>query len=201
VIVAALLVQAPGAEMPTPVAWRPLVSAAFLIGVSACLSGTEPAVICGTFDGRVTGVADDTVSGCAVFSINPAGEFGLLLTNGGPSDVKPAIKLLRAQGRPVPATFQIDACPGAPASFCGVAVYAGQTFTLSGTVVFTEADTMNVRGSITATATAPAGAVLNISGSFVAPCIGGAHDPFATPGDQPGTARKPTPCKPGTGSG
>ncbi|MGH7679445.1 MAG: hypothetical protein ACRENU_13320 [Gemmatimonadaceae bacterium] len=171
-----------------------------LLGVAACASLTEPGDGCGTFEGRLSGAASDTVSGCALFSMDTTGTlFGMLLTNGGPYDVYPAIKLVGPR-RPVTGTTPIFGCSGGGSELCGVAFLGSQRFALSGTIVVTESDTLNLKGSITATGTDPDGTVLSISGSFMAPCRGH-RDPFETLDDPPGNARKPTPCKPGTGTG
>jgi hypothetical protein len=178
--------------------------AAVLVGVAACLSGTGPTPACGTFDGRMTGVADDSISGCAFFVVKESGDFGMVLTNGGVSDVNPAVKLLRGN-RPGIGTHTLgpvvdDHC-GAPAALCGIAVLGGQIYTLAGTVVVTQSDTVNVAGSLTVTGTSAGGAVLNISGSFAAPCHAPSDANLTPGGEQPGDARRATTCKPGLGGG
>ena len=49
---------------------------------------------CGTFAGRAGGAAADSVAGCAFFATDPiSGEFGMVLTHGGPEGTTHKIKL------------------------------------------------------------------------------------------------------------
>jgi hypothetical protein len=170
------------------------------LAAAACNFLTDPTPACGSFNGRMSGVANDTISGCAFFSVKWEGDFGMILTNGDAYDVNPRVSIVGPH-RPG-GTVQLGEVGGSfcadPARICGTATFEGQTFTLLGTIVVTRGDTLNLEGSITVTGTSPDGAVLSISGDFAAQC-NALPAQFEQRGDDPGKARKPTPCRPGDG--
>ena len=171
---------------------------ALIVAVSGCLSLTEPAGSCGSFVGQAGGASTDSLSGCAFFSIDQvSGTFGLVLTNGGPDNTNPGVKLFRALGRPVAGTHQIGC---APAELCGFAFLGTRAFKLSGSFVVTASDSLGVSGSLDATGMDSLGTVLTVRGVFDASCKGQKR-PFETSGDPNSNTEKSTPCKPSSASG
>ena len=167
-------------------------------GPGSCLTDTY----LGTFYGRASGVASDTLAGCAYFAVSVAEEsemFGLILTNGGPRDVGRMIKILRNRAMPPEEGTHLIGSAQDGALY-GLILLDERPFTLtSGAVTITESDDFNLTGSVDVVGTDLGGRTISIRGSFVAECSAnkgvsiedndGNQYPDKTTFCRPGTAR------------
>jgi hypothetical protein len=137
---------------------------------------------CGTFGGRASGAASDSLTGCAVFAIEPDfGNFGLMLTNGSLGAPSQAVKVfapgplagpIRSSDPPI--VHQVSE----NGNITGVIVLGNTSYELtSGTVTVTASTPgKTLNGSVNLTGVNTAGVIVTVTGSFVARCTGTFQD-------------------------
>lgn len=153
---------------------RALLSVAAL---SACNFLSDPTTEgCGTFAGRASGAATDSLIGCAAFAnFTLTGEFGMLLTNGAPTTAPIKVKLLRALTPDTGVTYTIGAEPN---PFSGVILIGARTFTISSGTIRMNSKAVSqgtkisgFSGTLNVTGVEAGGAQVGVTGRFEALCM------------------------------
>jgi hypothetical protein len=153
------------------------------VAMAACNFLSDPKESdCGSFGGRASGAASDSLMGCAVFAIEPDfGKFGMMLTNGSLGAPSQAVKVFSPGPLAGPSTSS-----GAPrvyevmenGTITGVIVLGNTTYVLvSGNVTVTAATPgVTLSGSINLTGVNSAGVSVTVIGAFIARCTGAVQD-------------------------
>jgi hypothetical protein len=164
--------------------------AAALLSAAACDGPTPPQLadcgqLFGSFEGRVSGAASDTLDGCGYYAFSTVdGGFGMVLTNGGPSG-DPMVKVF---GPSLFGTRTVGT------EVTGVVFIGPRTFTLtSGTITAVSRaglwERKTLVGSLDVTGTETGGATVRVTGQFDSGCVG-IHEEPSQVGDTP---RSPPP--------
>ena len=127
----------------------------------------------GWFRGRATGMISDTLVGCAYFMNDPAtGRFSMVLTDGGPTSVTPRIQMVRSSIPRLPVEVGDDPGQITVAMFVGTRrfVVTGNLFTTGPEKL--KSNEMAFSGKVALNGVDSVGAVLDVTGEFVAKCIG-----------------------------
>jgi hypothetical protein len=146
------------------------------IATTGCEFLSPTPLQCGTFAGRVGGAAADSVTGCAYFATDPiSGEFGMVLTHGGPQGTTHKIKLFAESTPQGPGVYQIGSF------FTGLIFLGTRSFSItSGTITIASVSRSGrvvlrvngLAGSLDLTgAEVGSNAPLTLKGSFEALCV------------------------------
>jgi hypothetical protein len=185
---------------------RIVVAVLTAVVVASCLDLSAPAdcrvtEYLGSFSGRASGAASDSMTGCAYFGYESVGEasyFGLALTNGGPQTQM--LKVRRSGALPLSAgTHSIGLLEDG--YLTGTIFLADRKFPLTaGTIAVGESSSLWIDGTVDLTGTDANGQTLTIRGTFSAKCAGTRTRESSRTDDNIKDPDRSTACFPSTGA-